>query len=141
VSAVWSQVGSGVVCTSTRPGASASSFTDSAGGIDYLTFGNAGNPAAFDQLTNPESEPPTSSAYPLSAMLPIHGRELFELTLNLTPNIAFFLPRNVDMKEVGLLAPLRGGTEDERELVEVEEEWIGDKLKAVTAYYGGLACV
>lgn len=26
----------------------------------------------------------------------------------------------------------------EKEWVEVEEEWVGDKLKALTAYYGGL---
>lgn len=26
----------------------------------------------------------------------------------------------------------------DREWVEIEEDWVGDKLKAVTAYFGGL---
>lgn len=66
------------------------------------------------------------------------------MTERITPNIAYFLPRNVDVEEVGALArPLEESdvVEDEgreREWVEIEEEWVGDKLKAVTAYYGGL---
>lgn len=31
-----------------------------------------------------------------------------------------------------------GGVQRNREWVEIEEQWVGDKLKAVTAYYGGL---
>lgn len=65
---------------------------------------------------------------------------MFELTSALTPNIAFFLPRNVDIDEISLLArrldaPAQGR---DREWVEIEEEWVGEKLKAVTAYFGGL---
>ncbi len=78
--------------------------------------------------------------YPLSSILPIPGLDLFDLTSTLTPNIAFYIPRNVDIDEVSLLArrldPLKDGRD--REWVEVEEEWVGDKLKAVTAYFGGL---
>lgn len=80
------------------------------------------------------------SSYPLSAIQPIHGKDLFELTSTITPNIAYYLPRNVDLKQVAALAH-RLPTEEEgrhREWVEVEEEWVGDKLKAITAYYGGL---
>ncbi|EIW71555.1 hypothetical protein TREMEDRAFT_42923 [Tremella mesenterica DSM 1558] len=90
------------------------------GGPDYLTF--------TDPLTsNPN---PQSTSYPLSAILPIPGKELFELCSKITPDIAFYLPRNVDVQEVAQLAS--------REWVEMEEEWVGDKLKAVTAYFGGL---
>jgi trimethylguanosine synthase len=87
---------------------------------------------------------PTSSLYPLSAILPIHGKDLFELCSTLTPNIAYYLPKNVNIDELAQLArPLDKTTEDggkkrDREWVEVEEEWVGDKLKAVTAYFGGL---
>ncbi len=70
----------------------------------------------------------------------------------ITPNIAFFLPRNVNIQEVGNLAPLldapdlgseamTNGTTRDREWVEIEEEWVGDKLKAVTAYFGSLATI
>ena len=38
--------------------------------------------------------------------------------------------------------PLEKGKEQETsepEMVEVEEEWMGNKLKALTCYFGGLA--
>ena len=84
--------------------------------------------------------------YPLAAIEPIPGDELFELTATITPNIAYFLPRNVDIQEVSQLAENlqvprndgEGGSRRNKEWVELEEEWVGDKLKAVTAYYGGL---
>jgi len=89
---------------------------------------------------------PTSTLYPLSAILPINGKDLFDLCSTLTPNIAYYLPKNVNIDELAQLArPLDGSSLDvgiagkrDKEWVEVEEEWVGDKLKAVTAYYGGL---
>jgi trimethylguanosine synthase len=87
---------------------------------------------------------PSSSLYPLSAILPINGKDLFQLCSTLTPNIAYYLPRNINIDELSQLAqPLEskegGGKRDrDKEWVEVEEEWVGDKLKAVTAYFGGL---
>lgn len=52
----------------------------------------------------------------------------------------------MDVDELSALAaPLEspvvdgdGGRERAREWVEVQEEWVGEKLKAVTAYFGGL---
>jgi len=97
---------------------------------------------------------------------PIPGAELFSLTRRITGNVAFYLPRNVDIAEVGGLVSRTGsesasehlgavGGEQGRmggggggggqregmegmEKVEIEEEWMGHKLKAVTAYFGGL---
>lgn len=100
-----------------------------AGGPEYLSFGANGSPT-----------------YPLSAILPIPGDELFAITAPITPNIAYYLPRNIDVDEAAALAntlsmpqhDADGGAERSREWVEIEEEWVGDKLKAVTAYYGGL---
>ncbi|WWC95767.1 hypothetical protein V866_002633 [Kwoniella sp. B9012] len=93
------------------------------GGIDYLNT--------------------PSSTYPLSSILPIPGDELFELCTTLTPNIAYYLPRNTDLKELSTLARTIQGEDPDgrgrnREWVEVEEEWVGEKLKAITAYFGGL---
>ncbi|OCF43816.1 hypothetical protein I317_02258 [Kwoniella heveanensis CBS 569] len=89
--------------------------------------------------------------FPLSAILPIPGDELFDLTTQLTPNIAFYLPKNTDLRELSKLAKELGSNTSaasdgnplttegrNREWVEVEEEWVGDKLKAITAYFGGL---
>ncbi|ORY34840.1 RNA cap guanine-N2 methyltransferase-domain-containing protein [Naematelia encephala] len=85
-----------------------------------------------------------TQSYPLSCLLPIPGKELFDVSAALTPNIAFYLPRNVQVNELSTLAPVLekpesvNGRDRDREWVEVEEEWVGDKLKAVTAYFGGL---
>ena len=103
------------------------------GGPEYLSFGNGKGQNG-------------QKSYPLSALLPIPGDELFELASALTPNIAYYLPRNMDLQELSNLArPLEiaqndgtGGEPRTRDWVEVQEEWVGPKLKAVTAYFGGL---
>ncbi|KAF8159234.1 RNA cap guanine-N2 methyltransferase-domain-containing protein [Crassisporium funariophilum] len=84
--------------------------------------------------------------YSLSSIQPIHGAELFDLTRKITKNIAYFLPRNTRLEEISSLL-----TEEQcrvsqsstttpaiAEQVEVEEEWMGTKLKALTCYFGGL---
>ncbi|EAU90675.1 Tgs1 protein [Coprinopsis cinerea okayama7 len=70
-------------------------------------------------------------SYTLDSILPIPGTELFTLSRKLTPNIAYYLPRNTSIDEISKLAP--------NESIEVEEEWMGNKLKALTCYFGGLA--
>lgn len=87
----------------------------------------------------PSEEHPS---YSLASIQPIHGAELFRLTRRITPNIAYYLPRNTRLEEVGAL--LESDSAGERtassdlEHVEVEEEWMGSKLKALTCYFGGL---
>ncbi|GAA5876197.1 hypothetical protein JCM3774_002322 [Rhodotorula dairenensis] len=82
--------------------------------------------------------PPRSSPYyPLAALAPLHGRDLFHLARRITPHVAYFLPRNVDLSELAaLVGPSATEAADER--VEIEEEWMSGKLKAVTAYFGDL---
>lgn len=144
------------------------------GGIDYQTAGTPSSAAAtapppkkkprhsllsaFDEVPStptPSLPPPSSSsaesttpppaAYPLSALAPLHGATLFSLSRAITPNIAYYLPRNQDLLELAALPDVApwagrpGAGEGRRERVEVEEEWMGWKLKAVTAYYGELA--
>lgn len=90
-----------------------------------------GGPSYLDgpvQDETPEGEHPP---YHLSFIQPIHGTELFKRSRVVTPNIAYFLPRNTVLSEIAELAG--------EEKVEVEEEWMGSKLKALTCYYGGLA--
>ncbi|GEM11326.1 trimethylguanosine synthase [Rhodotorula toruloides] len=134
------------------------------GGVDYLSAGNSTDSAA---LMNGAKTPPSRCAkkprrsllptrdsipstptpvlpsasdsssrplYPLSALVPLPGSELFTLARQCTRNIAFYLPRNVDLFELATLPGLKEG-----EKVEIEEDWMGYKLKAVTAYYGELA--
>ncbi|KAF8075334.1 RNA cap guanine-N2 methyltransferase-domain-containing protein [Lyophyllum atratum] len=85
-------------------------------------------------------------SYSLSSIQPIHGAELFRLTRQITPNVAYFLPRNTRLDEISNLledpADPEAGSgvskEGGLEHVEVEEEWMGSKLKALTCYFGGL---
>ncbi|KAN0129369.1 RNA cap guanine-N2 methyltransferase domain containing protein [Lactarius tabidus] len=72
--------------------------------------------------------------YHLARTQPEPASELFRLARLLTPNVAFYTSR------LSFQPPSRGsmGT-DSSEQVEVEEEWMGNKLKALTCYYGGLA--
>ncbi|KAI6014419.1 Tgs1 protein [Pisolithus microcarpus] len=89
--------------------------------------------------------------FSLSYMRPIHGAELFQLTRRITNNVAYFLPRNTNLEEISALItpsmstcpfssiPVPEPVGDSTEMVEVEEQWMGSKLKALTCYFGGLA--
>lgn len=82
-------------------------------------------------------------SYSLSAIQPIDGSALFKLSRRITPNVAYYLPRNTRLEEIARLletsANETGNAESGAlEHVEVEEEWMGSKLKALTCYFGGL---
>ncbi|KZO96635.1 S-adenosyl-L-methionine-dependent methyltransferase [Calocera viscosa TUFC12733] len=87
----------------------------------------------YNKPGDSEAEGGERAAYHLDAVTPVHGKELFELSRRITPNVAYYLPRHVDLAEVGALLDKEGET------VEVEEEWMGNRLTAVTCYFGGLA--
>ncbi|KAJ7281968.1 S-adenosyl-L-methionine-dependent methyltransferase [Mycena rebaudengoi] len=83
-------------------------------------------------------------SYSLASIQPIHGADLFRLSRRITRNVAYYLPRNMQLDEIGALldTSLDAGeavTAPAKEMVEVEEEWMGTKLKALTCYFGGLA--
>lgn len=102
------------------------------GGPAYLS---GTTPASEEPPAEPDVHPP----YNLSSIRPIHGAELFSLTRKITKNVAYFLPRNTALDEIAALVDVPEGSEAKQEKVEVEEEWMGTKLKALTCYYGGLA--
>ncbi|KAG9055401.1 hypothetical protein FS842_002288 [Serendipita sp. 407] len=135
------------------------------GGIDYqvlstsnLTLGPKAilsTPDTGDKEQSLQKEQGTPQdelvpQYSLASLKPLHGKELFSLARQITPHVAIYLPRNQDLNEVSDLvtgsagAPHAGlnrsasslAIEDEK--VEVEEEWMGNKLKALTCYFGGL---
>ncbi|KAG8923357.1 hypothetical protein FRC02_011181 [Tulasnella sp. 418] len=96
------------------------------GGPEYIS----GSP---NEPVNGNGESLLTFEYSLSSVKPIHGEQLFNLTRqNISHNIAFFLPRNTSLQEIGSLV------KDGYEKTEIEEEWMGDKLKALTCYFGGL---
>jgi trimethylguanosine synthase len=104
------------------------------GGPSYL----AGVPES-DDTTERGQVDGKHPVFSLSSVQPIHGAELFRLTRQITRNVAYYLPRNTDLKEISRLIPKGVGEEGaDPEHVEVEEEWMGSKLKALTVYFGGL---
>lgn len=137
------------------------------GGIDYQDLGINNTPTVPDTpstMISPtkksQSTPSKKSSssiipvdsisklsYTLSAITPIPGADLFTLARKLTPHIAYYLPRNTSMEEVSQLTTIspwiRKGEDGvsfiEPEVIEVEEEWMGRKMKAVTVYFGDLA--
>lgn len=114
------------------------------GGPSYLSGSPSHdivNNVAKDNLpqTDGQDSHPT---YSFSSIQPIHGKDLFTLTRRITSNIAYYLPRNTDLPEI---SDLLNATDDHGrsvklsgERIEVEEEWMGSKLKALTCYFGGL---
>ena len=68
--------------------------------------------------------------YSLSHMSP-PGKDIFDVACQITDNIAFFLPRNVDADEVISLA-VPGAS------VEIEQNFLNRRVKTVTAYFGEL---
>ena len=105
------------------------------GGPSYLDSSVEQGNQAID--SGVESLP---SDYSLASVLPLPGDELFALARKITPHVAYFLPRNMDVKEIGaLIGDAVEDQEGRREKVEIEEEWMGNKLKALTCYFGGLA--
>lgn len=109
------------------------------GGPDYISQGNGDVEPVDKQIdASPEHHP----EYSLAQMKPIHGTDLFHLTRKITRNVAYYVPRNTNLGEISALLTNRMPSlsdQDSEEMVEVEEEWMGTKLKALTCYFGGLA--
>ena len=64
--------------------------------------------------------------------IPLGGYEIYELARKVTPNIAYYVPRNVNVDQMVKL----GGPGSH---VEIEQHYLNGKLKTMTAYYGELA--
>ncbi|KAK7945297.1 hypothetical protein WMY93_001025 [Mugilogobius chulae] len=57
--------------------------------------------------------------------------EIFQKAKLVSENIVYFLPRNADMDQIASLAGAGGR-------VEVEQNFLNNKLKTITAYFGDL---
>lgn len=134
---------------SSRSSSSKGKQRQETGGLDYLGESQTSGSPSTSRRTGPEETfgiPNEMPPYPLSALAPIPGDQLFHLTSRISPNIAFYLPKNTDTNELAALAPdivNEQGNVVGKEWVEVEEEFVGkekawNSLKAITAYYGGI---
>ncbi|XP_043544305.1 trimethylguanosine synthase isoform X2 [Chiloscyllium plagiosum] len=69
--------------------------------------------------------------FDLKTMMSLDGSEIFALSQKISPNIIYFLPRNADVEQVASLAGAGGQ-------VEIEQNFLNNKLKTITAYFGDL---
>ena len=58
------------------------------------------------------------------------GFKVFSIAKSVTPNLAFFVPKNTNFKQLEYLSAEVGGK------VDVVRNMLNNKTKAVTAYYG-----
>ena len=63
--------------------------------------------------------------------IPLDGFKLFDKCLEVSENVAYFVPRNTNVDQLISLAGSGG-------IVEVEQNILNKKVKAMTAYFGDL---
>lgn len=73
----------------------------------------------------------TAETFDIRTMMSPDGFEIFRLSQKITNNIIYFLPRNADIDQVASLAGPGGQ-------VEIEQNFLNNKLKTITAYFGDL---
>lgn len=73
----------------------------------------------------------TAETFDIRTMMSPDGFEVFRLSQKITNNIVYFLPRNADVDQVASLAGPGGQ-------VEIEQNFLNNKLKTITAYFGDL---
>jgi trimethylguanosine synthase len=108
------------------------------GGIDYRepVNGQASNESSSTNGIDPDGHAQVYDYYPLSRLEPTGGEEMFHLASVITSSICMYLPRTIDLNEVVSLIQ----KDDERAalIVEVEEQWLSNRCKAVACYFGDL---
>lgn len=62
---------------------------------------------------------------------------MYELATTITSNICMYLPRTVDLNELVSLVPEQDRSQGST-FLEVEEQWLGNRCKAIACYYGDL---
>ncbi|KAG1039446.1 hypothetical protein G6F43_012500 [Rhizopus delemar] len=72
-----------------------------------------------------------TETFNLKSMIPRDGAHIFQIASSITPNIAYFVPRNTDPHQLARLAG-PGNT------CEIEINSLYGKVKSLTAYYGEL---
>ncbi|KAM6948283.1 trimethylguanosine synthase [Aplochiton taeniatus] len=73
----------------------------------------------------------TAEVFDIKTMMDPDGFEIYRLSKMISNNIVYFLPRNADMNQIASLAGVGGK-------VEVEQNFLNNKLKTITAYFGDL---
>lgn len=122
------------------------------GGMDYLI--PTANKMNGDGRSIEHDDCQQGHYYKLDELEPIDGKKLFHLADRITHRVVFYLPRHLDLIDLARLTPgshhhhpnkthedhddCREGEDDQPPLIEVEENWMNFKCKALTVYFGDL---
>ena len=99
------------------------------GGVSYQDPSTLSSPTP--KVPHPKDPKKYSDTYPLSALRPVGGQQLYTYFRRITPHVVLYLPRNVDLDEVSNLAK-----EGEKPAtVHIEELWLDHRLKTLAAYF------
>ncbi|CAF1937193.1 unnamed protein product [Rotaria magnacalcarata] len=74
----------------------------------------------------------TIDIFDLEKNIELNGFRIFEVAKAITPNVVYFLPRNVNVEQVISLM-------DDKSSLELEQNFLNNRLKTITAYFGDLA--
>ncbi|KAI7869238.1 RNA cap guanine-N2 methyltransferase-domain-containing protein [Spinellus fusiger] len=72
-----------------------------------------------------------AEVFDLNTMIPGNGTEIYRLASQITPHIAYFLPRNTNPQQLAALAGPNG-------TCEIEQTYLRGSFKALNVYYGSL---
>ncbi|KAG2217783.1 hypothetical protein INT45_001108 [Circinella minor] len=72
-----------------------------------------------------------SRVFDIETMIPGNGAMIYSLASKITPQVAFYVPRNTNEKQLKELAGPNG-------LCEIEPNFLNGRVKALTVYYGDL---
>ncbi|KAA1069084.1 hypothetical protein PGT21_011144 [Puccinia graminis f. sp. tritici] len=123
------------------------------GGINYLNSPEAEEEEAgtVEKKGNKKKqEKRRQHYYKLKELAPINGQELFKRARQITERIIYYLPRHTDLHNLSKLAALfpahssvsspskTGQQVGQKFMIEVEENWMNQKCKALTVYFGPL---
>ena len=70
--------------------------------------------------------------FDLEKNIELNGFRIFQAAKQITSNVVYFLPRNVNVDQVISLM-------DEKTPLELEQNFLNNRLKTITAYFGELA--
>ena len=84
-------------------------------------------------LSPPWGGPAYSDAavFDLQTMIPMDGFKIFELSREITENIAYFVPKNTNIHQLTSMPDVGGK-------VEIEQNLLNRRVKTITAYFGEL---
>ncbi|KAI7860972.1 RNA cap guanine-N2 methyltransferase-domain-containing protein [Circinella umbellata] len=72
-----------------------------------------------------------SPVFDIETMIPGNGAMIYSMASKITPQVAFYVPRNTNEKQLKELAGPNG-------LCEIEPNFLNGRVKALTVYYGDL---